>query len=242
MTTDTIRRRGLCRTGATGITGYAYRSPEAEVRAQVGEDGTVTIEGYAAVWNRYSANLGGYVEQIDPAAFDDSLRDDDQIASYNHDYAAILGRRSAGNLELTKDSTGLRYTIRGDAADPDVQRVAAKVRARSVTGSSFTFRSNPDGETWSYTAEGFPLVTVRSAKLFEVASVVWPAYSATADDGLAVGLRSLAEQTGRPLDDLVAAARSEQLRQFLEADDERATPAVDLDLLRRRLRLVELSA
>ena len=119
MSTDTIRRRGLCRSGAN-VKGYAYRSPDAEVRAAAGDDGTVTIEGYAVVWNRYSADLGGYVEQIDPAAFDDSLGSDDQIASYNHDYAAILGRRSTGTLELTKDNIGLRYTIAGDASDPDV--------------------------------------------------------------------------------------------------------------------------
>ncbi len=242
MTTAEIRRRGLCRSGAT-VTGYAYRSPDAEVRAAANPDaGTVTIEGYAVVWNRYSSNLGGYVEQIDPGAFDDSLRSDDQIASYNHDYAAILGRRSTGTLELAKDNIGLRYSVTGDASDPDVARVAAKVRAQSVVGSSFTFRSAPDGETWGWTDQGMPLVTVQRAAIFEVAPVVWPAYAATAEDGLAVGLRSLAEQTGRPLDDLVAAARSDQLRQFLETDGERATPPVDLDLLRRRLRLVELSA
>jgi HK97 family phage prohead protease len=241
MSTDTIRRRGLCRSGAN-VKGYAYRSPDAEVRAST-SDGTITIEGYAVVWNRYSSNLGGYVEQIDPAAFDDSLANDDQIASYNHDYAAILGRRSADNLVLTKDGTGLRYSITGDASDPDVARVAAKVRAGSVVGSSFTFRSMPDGETWSYTTEGFPLVTVARAALYEVAPVVWPAYLATAEDGLSVGLRSLAEQTGRPIDELMAAARAQQLRQFLEADTtERATPGADLDMLRRRLRLVELNA
>ncbi len=241
MSTTTTRRRGLCRSGAN-VKGYAYRSPDAEVRASTGADGAVTIEGYAVVWNRYSSNLGGYVEQIDPAAFDDSMANDDQIASYNHDYASILGRRSAENLVLTKDGTGLRYSITGAATDPDVIRVSEKVRAGSVVGSSFTFRSMPDGEAWSYTTEGFPLVTVTRAALYEVAPVVWPAYLATTEDGLAVGLRSLAEQRGLALDDLVAAARSEHLREFLESSSERATPAVDLDTLRRRLRLVELNA
>lgn len=240
MNTDT-RRRGLCRSGAN-VKGYAYRSPDAEVRAAAGDDGTVTIEGYAVVWNRYSADLGGYVEQIDPAAFDDSLGSDDQIASYNHDYAAILGRRSTGTLELTKDNIGLRYTIAGDASDPDVARVAAKVRAKSVAGSSFTFRPMPGGESWGTTTNNHPLVTVTRAAIFEVGPVVWPAYPATTEDGLAVGLRSLAEQTGRPLDDLVAAARAQQLLEFLESTGERQTPAADLETLRRRLRLVELSA
>jgi uncharacterized protein len=238
-----VRRRGLCRSGAVGLSGYAYRSPEAEVRS-TSADGTTTIAGYAVVWNRYSQNLGGYVEQFAPDALDDSLRDDDQIASYNHDYATILGRRSAATLALEKDNVGLRYVIEGDAADPDVQRVAAKVRAKSVVGSSFTFRSAPDGETWSWTSEGFPVVTVNKARLFEVAPVVWPAYLATEEDGLAVGLRSLAQQSGRALDDLVDAARQDRLRDFLSStpDSERATPAPSIDNLRRRLRLAELAA
>lgn len=243
MTNTDTRRRGLCRAGSVGLTGYAYRSPEAEMRASVSADGTVTIEGYAVVWNRYSQNLGGYVEQFAPDSLDDSLRDDDQIASYNHDYAAILGRRSAGTLDLIKDNVGLRYVITGSASDPDVFRTGEKVRAKSVVGSSFTFRSAPDGETWSYTNEGFPVVTVVKARLFEVAPVVWPAYLATEEDGLSVALRSLADQTGKPLDDLVAAARQDRLRDFLSAsNDERATPAADVETLRRRHRWLELSA
>lgn len=239
ITTEGVRRRGLCAAGATGLTGYQYRSPDAQVRAQV-TDGTVTIDGYAVVWNRYSQNLGGYVEQFHPDALEDSLRYDDQIASYNHDYASILGRRSAGTLALAKDNVGLRYVISGDAEDPDVMRVARKVQARSVVGSSFTFRSAPDGETWSYTPEGFPLVTVMSARLFEVAPVVWPAYLATEEDGMSVGLRSLAEQTGRPIEDLIAAAAEDRLRDFLSTQtEERATPLPDVETLRRRHRWLE---
>ena len=65
---------------------------------------------------------------------------------------------------------------------------------------------------------------------------------ATTEDGLAVGLRSLAEQQGLALDNLVTAAQTDQLRQFLESTNEQTTPAVDLDTLHRRLRLIKLSA
>lgn len=238
-----LRHRGLCRSGAHGLKDYAYRSPEWEVRAEQ-NDGTITISGYAIAWNRYSQNLGGYVEQIDPAAFDESLRDDDQIASYNHDYAAILGRCSAATLDLDKDGTGLRYTIHGAASDPDMVRVAEKVRAGSVVGSSFTFRSATDGETWGWTDDDFPLVTVHKARLYEVAPVVWPAYLQTQEDDLKVGLRSLAEHSGRDLDELVTAARANALRDFLHAtpDTERATPGPSATNHRHRLRLLELTA
>lgn len=245
MTTTPIlyapERRGLCRSGTHDLENYPYRSPDAEVRAGTSADGTITIEGYAVVWNRYSSNLGGYVEQIDPGAFDDSLVNDDQIASYNHDYASILGRRSAGNrLVLTKDSTGLRYTINGAPTDPDVVRVAEKVRAGSVVGSSFTFRSMPDGETWSYTPQDYPLVTVVRASLYEVAPVVWPAYPATTEDDLAVALRSLSEQLGRAIELGACSLRQQRLREFLESTSERDTPAIES--LRRRARWREVSA
>lgn len=234
-----VRRRGVCQSGARGLTGYSYRLPAGtEMRAVHDTDaGTITLTHYAAVWNRYSLNLGGYVEQIAPGAFDESLRDDDQIASYNHMYETILGRRTADTLALTPDNIGLRYDVVMMAGDPDAQRLAAKVQHRSVTGSSFTFRSATDGEHWGWTDEGFPLVTVTRARLYEVAPVVWPAYPATADQE--IELRSLADQTGRDLRDLVAAARENRLADLLSDHEppaeQRSGPSIES--LRRRVEL-----
>lgn len=215
LSSDTVRsdtvRRGIVETGTTGVTGYQYRAPAKVIGLEQRDDGTPVIAGYAVVWNRFSANLGGYVEQFTPNAFAESLRNDDQIASWNHDYGQVLGRRSADTLTLTSNDIGLRYEIPVDAADPDHVRAARKIERRNVRGSSFTFRWLPDGESWDYTPDGILCCTVTRAQLLEVAPVVWPAYPATELDEFSVGLRSLATQVGRPIEDLIAAVRAGRL-------------------------------
>lgn len=215
MTQRFAGRRGLVQSGTTGVTGYQYRSTDPTVQIVTRSDGTKVIEGAAAVYNRYSANLGGFVEQIRPNAFTESLSRDDQIASYNHEYATLLGRSSAGTLTIDNGDDALRYSVPYDSEDPDHQRVARKIERGDLRGSSFTFAYVPDGETWSYTDQGMLLCTVERAGLLEVAPVVWPAYPATEEDEFAVSLRSLAAQSGRDLGDLVDAARSGRLTEVV---------------------------
>jgi HK97 family phage prohead protease len=213
-----MQRRGVCQTGTVGVANYAYRSVEPSVRfleRAEGAEGAGSIVGYAAVWNRYSANLGGFVEQFLPGAFDVSMRDDDQIGSYNHDYETLLGRRSAGSLMLETDNVGLRYEIPFDPSDTDHVRVHRKIVRGDLRGSSFSFDYTPEGDSWSYTEQGMLLCTVSQARLFEVAPVVWPAYPATEEDAYAVSLRSLAAQSGRDIGDLVGAAMEGRLTEVV---------------------------
>jgi phage head maturation protease len=58
-----------------------------------------TIEGYAAVFNSDSEDLGGFVERIAPGAFADVL-EDDAYGLLNHNIDKILGRNKR-NLTLT---------------------------------------------------------------------------------------------------------------------------------------------
>ena len=50
-----LRRRGLCRAGAHGLKGYAYRSPEWEMRA-VRDGDTITTGGHRTEESPYPAN------------------------------------------------------------------------------------------------------------------------------------------------------------------------------------------
>jgi HK97 family phage prohead protease len=169
------------------------------------------IIGYAAVFNRYSLDLGGFVEQIHPGAFGRVLgRDDNVLALFNHSMDNLLATRNAGSLRLSEDDTGLRYEFDLDTDDPDHQRVIAKVRRGDLTGSSFGFRVASDD--WSTTEDDYPLRTVTEvAQLRDVGPVTTPAYPDTATVA-PLALRSLAELAERTVDELVAA---ESLRDFL---------------------------
>ena len=81
-----------------------------EIRA-VSEDGSRIIEGYAAKFNKLSEDLGGFREKIKVGAFAESLKDSDVRALFNHDPNMVLGRNTAGTLELQEDKKGLHMRV-----------------------------------------------------------------------------------------------------------------------------------
>lgn len=186
-----------------------------EVRAA--GDAPVLV-GYGAVFNRYSQNLGGFVEQVDPAAFNDTLQRLDGrrvVGLGNHDPNWLLADTDSRTLALDVDNLGLGYAMNLDLDDPDGKRAERKAATGKFRGSSFSFRVLPDGAEWSTTDQGFPLRTLRSVELYDVGPVTFPAYRATEDEDLAVALRSLADDVNESVDRLVAAARDDDLRTFV---------------------------
>lgn len=148
-----------------------------ELRAMT-DDGAPRISGYAAMFNSLSDDLGGFVEQIAPGAFSGSLETDDQRALWNHDTNHVLGRRSAGTLELHEDENGLAFTI----YPPNTQagRDALElVRRGDVKEMSFAFTvESPEDEDWKTTQRQLTR-TLRRVRLYEVSPVAFPAYPQT---------------------------------------------------------------
>ena len=221
---------------------FETRCSAGELRFEERADGPPVLAGYAATFGAYSQNLGGFVEQIDPRAFSNTLgRGGRVLAVFNHDENQLLGATDAGTLRLEADDIGLRYEIDLNMSDPDAQRVAAKVARGDLRGSSFKFRPDKDGDEWGETEQGYPLRTLKSVALFDVGPVTSPAYLGTAVGDAAVALRSLAATTGRDLDELVAAAKANELRTILDDPDPDPEPAsrplgweFEVDELQRR--------
>ena len=166
-----------------------------------------TIGGYAAKFNTLSRNLGGFVERIDPRFFAKSEGDGwpEAMARYNHDDNMLLGTTGAGTLRLSTDGTGLDYSVDVPAARADVYEL---VQRGDVQRSSFAFYTFEDD--WGMTEDGFPVRTLLSGRLVDVAPVNTPAYLDTS-----TGLRSLAEKAGAELAEVRAAAEGDHLAQFL---------------------------
>ena len=209
-------------------------------------DGPGSLDGYAAVYNRYSQNLGGFVEQVDPGAFTKSIADGlPVVARYNHDDSHLLGTTEAGTLRLESDVTGLRYVVDlpPTTSGNDVAALAARGDLRY---SSFAFHVIEDD--WSVTEQGFPLRTLRSVQLIDVAPVNNPAYRDTS-----VGMRSLATRLHLDVD-AVTVATTEEIRSLLNGEPIDIPVTVSdveqvedvqgdthtLDLARRRLELERL--
>ena len=144
------------------------------VELRAGTSGLGVLAGYAAVFNRHSQNLGGFVERVDPAAFTKSLADGLPVmARGNHSDAMLLGTTWAGTLRLSVDGTGLLYEV--DLPDTSAGRDFRALAGRGdVKWSSFAFRTIED--EWGVTEQGFPLRTLLAVQLVDVAPVNSPAY------------------------------------------------------------------
>jgi HK97 family phage prohead protease len=181
---------------------------KAELRADNGEK---RIGGYAASFNRQSKNLGGFIEVVDPIAFNQSRGDGwpDVIARYNHDDNQLLGTTAAGTLRMSLDQYGLAYDVLPPKA---MGYVVELVERGDVRKSSFAFRTVSDD--WTTTDQGYPLRRLTGVQLVDVAPVNTPAYNDTS-----AGLRSLASKFDADLEEVRSMAQADELRKFFVRTD-----------------------
>jgi len=184
-----------------------FTSVPVEIRA--GKSESRTIGGYAAKFDKLSQNLGGFVEQIDPRFFNKSRGDGwpDVMARYNH--TDLIGTSQAGTLRLSTDEVGLTYEVDVPQARGDVYEL---VQRGDVRQSSFAFIAFEDD--WSTSDQGFPLRSLISGRLIDVASVNTPAYEDTS-----VGLRSLAAKFDAPIEEVRTLAGQNELIKFFKRSD-----------------------
>jgi len=164
---------------------------EVEARAK---GSNIYVEGYAAVFEKRSGNLGGFVERVKPSAFNKTLREADVRALWNHDPQYVLGRSGAGTLELSIDHNGLYYRslLPNTSYAKDL---AELLERRDVRESSFTFFKVQD--EWGLTEEGYAQRDLIEVGLIDVAPVTFPAYpDATSGVARRNALMSLAKRCG----------------------------------------------
>lgn len=135
------------------------------------------LEGYFAVYGDIYNVWDGATESIAPGAFDESISGDVR-ALYNHDDSLILGRTSAGTLELKDDSHGLWGRIKINRNDTDAMNAYERIKRGDVTGCSFGF--NIESEETEYREDGTVHWTITKVNpLYEISPCVFPAYGAT---------------------------------------------------------------
>lgn len=150
------------------------------------DDALPVIEGYAAVFNSDSEDMG-FIERIRPGAFKDAIKISDVRSLFNHDANIVLGRNKAGTLEIKEDKKGLFMITH----PPDTQlvrdMVLSPIDRGDIDQQSFGFTVEKD--SWEGLDTDKPVRTIEKVKeLFDVSVVTYPAYPDTS-----VALRSLAE-------------------------------------------------
>ena len=155
----------------------------------------LSIGGYAARYNVRSNMLTArdfkFKERIRSGAFDSVLAGDpDIVATFNHDQNVILGRTTAGTLQLRSDSKGLRF----DCDLPDTQAardVHTLVKRGDLNACSFAFLGTDEEWTDEEDDEdngtrGRSHIAVRNIinfhRLIDCSVVSSPAYPGTSVD------------------------------------------------------------
>ena len=144
----------------------------------------------------------GAVERIMPTAFDATLVDPsgpDVYSTINHDDNLVLGRQSAGTLELAKTERGLEYRVRAK----DTQRyreLVIDIERGDIPDASFAFSIRRDGATWTEEERDGVMFEVRelqSITLYELGPVTNGAYQASTAEAMRSEARASLEDWKR---------------------------------------------
>lgn len=185
-------------------------APQARLRVERrAADGPEQIVGYGAVYFRAGDPSTEYelwpgcVERIMPGAGDVAAQQDDARCCFNHNGDQLLGRRTAGTLEVWSDDVGVGYR----ATPPDTsfaRDLLESLRRGDVRESSFLFACFgpatmvPRGRVvWAEEQRDGQLLEVREIHeftLFELGPVTIPAYGATTAGVGERGRRPLSEE------------------------------------------------
>ena len=203
-----------------------YRIQDLEVRSDGERTSPPRLVGHAAVFDQ-EARINGwggdiFIELVAPGAFSESIGADDVRALWNHDGASLLGRTSAGTLDLAEDEVGLAFDL--DTPDTQLGRdLAVLVERGDVSEMSFGFRVQDESWEKVETEDGKTIHrrTLKRVQLVDVSPVTWPAYTGTD-----------VETEGRALPE-----RSVELRQSLDEPSEPPAHVITHQHLRDRTRL-----
>lgn len=150
-----------------------------ELRVQKDGNKMPMLVGYAARFNELSVDLGGFVERIDPVAFDWTLSQKPDVrALIDHDSSLILGRTTSGTLRLNTDKKGLKIEV--DMPETTYARdLLVSLERMDISQMSFGFRMIEDG--WDFTDPNKPVRTLRKLDLEDgdISAVTFAAYPTT---------------------------------------------------------------
>jgi HK97 family phage prohead protease len=221
-----------------------YWASTLEVRSSGGQR---TIAGLGVPYNRQSALLpGGFYEVVETRALAKTLGDNLNVTCLlEHHPEWLLASTDSGSMRLDDDpAIGLSF-------EADLPRTQAGndthelISTRRISGASIGFQTFSD----SFQRVGAGVVRhLESIRLAHIAPTAQPAYPQTH-----VAVRSLAQQLGEDVNDVMALANKGELRSLFTRTDQMvsATPTVEpgipvesrsdgaLDLARRRLLLMK---
>lgn len=150
-----------------------------DVTTRSDDNGDIFLEGMFVVYDSVYNVYPGATESIAKGALTDAISGDVR-ALYNHNTDIVLGRTSAGTLELRDTDSGLWGRIKVNKEDTDAMNAYSRIKRGDLSGCSFGFDTAPGGESTVVRDDGSVHWTItKIEKLYEISPCVFPAYEAT---------------------------------------------------------------
>lgn len=150
----------------------------------INEDGdTMTVDGYAVVWDvEYPIGGGaesstGFDEKISRGAATKSLKEKDDvrlIINHGKGTGIPIARTKSGTLQIREDEIGLRVTADLDLKNPVVQELNSAMNRGDIDNMSFGFYATRQAWSDDYTKRD-----IKEFKFDDVSIVTYPASEAT---------------------------------------------------------------
>ena len=178
------------------------------------EDGGLHFEGYAAVFNSRSEDLGGFTEIVAPGAFKRSLQSRNDVKLlFDHNPANVLASTRAGTMTLSEDARGLKVVA--SLAPTTLGRdISVLIKRGDIDSMSFGFSVIRD--SWD---ENGTERTLNSVRIMEASIVSWPAYKGTAGTVSVRGLDRIAKRADVDADQLADALMKLEEGADMSADE-----------------------
>lgn len=149
-----------------------------ETRAGTATGNSNVAEGYAVVFGQKEPMGEYYIESIAKGAFKaKNYFRGDVLALWNHNYNSVLGRLSAGTLQLEERQHGLWFSLELDERSPAGATAISALDRGDVLGCSFGFRAL--AESWTDPEDGLPERVITDVMLIEASLCPLPAYPGT---------------------------------------------------------------
>jgi len=174
------------------------------------ETNTVTVSGYAIVWDvDYPIGGGaksntGFDERVSRGAATKSLKEKADVRLLINHEGVPLARSKSGTLKLEEDEIGLRVDADLSLSNPRVQELHSAMERGDIDNMSFRFW--PTRQEWT---EDYTKRNLKEIGFDDVSIVTYPASEATL-----VKVRSKAQQETRPV---VATPILDELRTYAES-------------------------
>ena len=178
------------------------------------EDGGLHFEGYAAVFNSRSEDLGGFTEVVAPGAFKRSLQSRNDVKLlFDHNPANVLASTRAGTMTLTEDARGLKVVA--SLAPTTLGRdISVLIKRGDIDSMSFGFSVIRDSWNDNGTER-----TLNSVRIMEASIVSWPAYKGTAGTVSVRGSDRIAKRADVDADQLADALMKLEEGADMSADE-----------------------